>query len=174
MPVVDVLVPQMGEGLQEVLIVEFFKNPGDRIARDEPFYSMETDKATMDVECPHDGTLVEWLASTGDTLHIGAPVCRMEVAVVGGEARPAAELRSIPPRTRAYARRIRRQRRRSVRTQSSIRPCVWPCSRVLGAWLSFATQPRSTSIVSPDKRLNGVITLKPDLVAPWSALGAKT
>lgn len=103
MPVVDVLVPQMGEGLQEVLIVEFFKNPGDRIARDEPFYSMETDKATMDVECPHDGTLVEWLASTGDTLHIGAPVCRMEVAVMGGEARPAAELRSIPPRTRAYA-----------------------------------------------------------------------
>ena len=37
MPVVDVLVPQMGEGLQEVLIVEFFKKPGDRIARDEPF-----------------------------------------------------------------------------------------------------------------------------------------
>lgn len=109
MPVVDVLVPQMGEGLQEVLIVEFFKKPGDRITRDEPFYSMETDKATMDVECPHEGILVEWLADEGDTLEIGVPVCRMEVASLlspagtgaGGEG--TVDLRTIPPRTRAYA-----------------------------------------------------------------------
>lgn len=123
MPVVDVLVPQMGEGLQEVLIVEFFKKPGDQITRDEPFYSMETDKATMDVECPHEGILVEWLADEGDTLEIGVPVCRMEVASLlspagtgdsieepsvlpraagaGGEG--TVDLRTIPPRTRAYA-----------------------------------------------------------------------
>jgi pyruvate/2-oxoglutarate dehydrogenase complex dihydrolipoamide acyltransferase (E2) component len=81
MSVIDVLVPQMGEGLQEVLIVEFFKKPGERIERDEPFYSMETDKATMEVECPHEGVLVEWLAAEGDTLAIGVPVCRMEVEV---------------------------------------------------------------------------------------------
>lgn len=127
MPVVDVLVPQMGEGLQEVLIVEFFKKPGDRITRDEPFYSMETDKATMEVECPHEGILVEWLADEGDTLEIGVPVCRIEIASslppagdpvgtgdsieepsvlprsagAGGEG--TVDLRTIPPRTRAHA-----------------------------------------------------------------------
>lgn len=119
MPVVDVLVPQMGEGLQEVLIVEFLKKPGERVERDEPFYSMETDKATLEVECPYEGVLTEWLAAEGDTLSIGAPICRMEVAeaVVTASvaphgsapevvplARPAlTDLRSIPPRTRAFA-----------------------------------------------------------------------
>ena len=128
MSVIDILVPQMGEGLQEVLIVEFFKKPGDRIKRDEPFYSMETDKATMEVECPHEGTLIEWLAAEGDTLAIGVPVCRMEVTSPPQPSLPTAkegelegavsetlplgeglergdstDLRAIPPRTRAYA-----------------------------------------------------------------------
>ncbi|MBB6053575.1 2-oxo acid dehydrogenase subunit E2 [Armatimonas rosea] len=116
MSVIDVLVPQMGEGLQEVLLVEFFKKPGERITRDEPFYSMETDKATMDVECPHEGVLVEWLAAEGDTLAIGAPVCRMEVSVAAPEPTAAPSQPSlapaevpeerggwVPPRTRAYA-----------------------------------------------------------------------
>jgi pyruvate/2-oxoglutarate dehydrogenase complex dihydrolipoamide acyltransferase (E2) component len=109
MPIVDVLVPQMGEGLQEVLVVEFFKQPGEKIRRDELFYSMETDKATMEVESPHEGTLIEWLAGVGDTLDIGAPICRMQVE--DGPAVPLTpvmgnievDLRAIPPRTRAYA-----------------------------------------------------------------------
>ncbi len=107
MPIVDVLVPQMGEGLQEVLVVEFFKQPGEKIRRDELFYSMETDKATMEVESPHEGILIEWLAGVGDTLDIGAPICRMQVEetspltpVMGNTD---TDLRSIPPRTRAYA-----------------------------------------------------------------------
>jgi Pyruvate/2-oxoglutarate dehydrogenase complex, dihydrolipoamide acyltransferase (E2) component, and related enzymes len=126
MPIVDVLVPQMGEGLQEVLIVELTKKPGDRVRRDEPLYQMETDKATMEVESPHEGVLVEWLAGEGDTLAIGAPVARMEIEVsapvpaAGGNgsgrgvgASPMAALSegaaadarrlNIPPRTRAYA-----------------------------------------------------------------------
>jgi pyruvate/2-oxoglutarate dehydrogenase complex dihydrolipoamide acyltransferase (E2) component len=126
MPIVEVLVPQMGEGLQEVLIVEFTKKPGDRIRRDETFYNMETDKATMEVESPHDGVLIEWLAQEGDTVPIGAPIARMEVTATASNASgpsadgatigasPMAALtgdktsdlreRNIPPRTRAYAR----------------------------------------------------------------------
>lgn len=130
MPIVDVLVPQMGEGLHEVLIVEFAKKPGEPVQRDEPIYHMETDKATMEVESPHEGVIVEWLASEGDVVPIGAAIARMEVAdsAVAGNgaatgtaatAAPPAEtaaaasaspasspdLRagSIPPRTRAYA-----------------------------------------------------------------------
>src|SRR5256885_14647 len=46
----EILIPQMGEGLQEVVIVGFQKKPGDYIKRDELIYSMETDKAVMEVE----------------------------------------------------------------------------------------------------------------------------
>lgn len=80
MPVISVRIPQLGEGLQEALLVEFLKKPGDRIKRDDPIYTMETDKATTDVESPYEGTLVEWLVQTGSVLSIGTEIARMEVA----------------------------------------------------------------------------------------------
>lgn len=80
MPVVAVRIPQLGEGLQEALLVEFLKQPGDVIKRDEPIYVMETDKATTEVESPYDGTLVEWVVSEGQVLGIGTMIANMEVA----------------------------------------------------------------------------------------------
>jgi pyruvate/2-oxoglutarate dehydrogenase complex dihydrolipoamide acyltransferase (E2) component len=80
MPVISVRIPQLGEGLQEALLVEFLKKPGDQIKRDEPIYVMETDKATTDVESPYSGTLVEWTAQPGAVLEIGTEVAKMEVA----------------------------------------------------------------------------------------------
>ena len=81
MPVISVRIPQLGEGLQEALLVEFLKNPGDTIGRDDPIYVMETDKATTDVESPYDGTLVEWTVEPGSVLEIGAEIGKMEVSV---------------------------------------------------------------------------------------------
>lgn len=104
MPTVEVAVPQMGEGLQEVLVVSLAKRPGDPVRRDEVLYSMETDKATLDVESPCDGVLAEWLAAPGDTLPIGAPIVRIETGETASAA--PADLRAIPPRTRAYAREV--------------------------------------------------------------------
>ena len=80
MPVISVRIPQLGEGLQEALLVEFLKHPGDIIGRDDPIYVMETDKATTDVESPYDGTLVEWTVEPGTVLAIGAEIGKMEVA----------------------------------------------------------------------------------------------
>ncbi|MEE2639957.1 MAG: 2-oxo acid dehydrogenase subunit E2 [Planctomycetota bacterium] len=80
MPLISVRIPQMGEGLQEALLVEFLKHPGDSVQRDEPIYVMETDKATTDVESPYDGILAEWTAAPGTVLPIGSEVGKMEVA----------------------------------------------------------------------------------------------
>ena len=80
MPIISVRIPQLGEGLQEALLVEFLKQPGDQIKRDDPIYAMETDKATTDVESPYDGTLVEWTVEPGTVLEIGAEIGKMEVA----------------------------------------------------------------------------------------------
>src|SRR5579871_1475938 len=117
MAILEVRVPQMGEGLQEVIIHQFLKRPGDHVKRDELLYNMETDKAVMEVESAYEGTLQEWLCEEGAVLPIGAPVARMEVeetAPQAADAGPtgvnttsapeghtAADL-VIPPRTRAY------------------------------------------------------------------------
>ena len=132
MAVVNIAVPQMGEGLREVLILRLLKQPGDRVRRDEAMYAMETDKADMDVESPWAGILEEWLVSEGDVVAVGAPVARMRIEGTApgsapGPPSPAAALRAsrpaaaeatppaaqpdggrrpvlIPPRTRAYLR----------------------------------------------------------------------
>lgn len=112
MAVHEIRIPQMGEGLREVLVVELLKKPGDPVQRDEPIYSMETDKAAMEVESPHEGVLAEWLVKEGDVLEIGALIARIETtdgetATEGSPARETAAPASapvIPPRTRAYGR----------------------------------------------------------------------
>ncbi len=130
MPIISVRIPQLGEGLQEALLVEFLKQPGDEIKRDDPIYVMETDKATTDVESPYSGKLVEWTVETGTVLEIGAEIGKMEVAEgvkempaghgpaedhaepepvatassAGSAAKPAVRSGSvqIPPKTRKY------------------------------------------------------------------------
>lgn len=79
MPIVSVRIPQMGEGLQEALLVQFLKQPGDIVRRDEPIYVMETDKASTEVESPYAGRLIDWLEKEGTVLPIGTEVARMEV-----------------------------------------------------------------------------------------------
>ncbi len=80
MPIISIRIPQLGEGLQEALLVELLAKPGDFVKRDQPIYVMETDKATTDVESPYEGTLVKWTVETGSVLSIGTEIARMEVA----------------------------------------------------------------------------------------------
>ena len=80
MPVISIRIPQLGEGLQEALLVEFIKRPGDHVQRDEPIYVMETDKATTDVESPYEGTLVKWTVEPGSVLSIGSEIGKIDVA----------------------------------------------------------------------------------------------
>lgn len=121
MPTVSVRIPQLGEGLQEALLVEFLKEPGDTIKRDEPIYVMETDKAVTEVESPYEGKLVEWIVEPSSVLPIGTEVAKMEVAEgvrempmahgpdspgtvpsFSGATAPNKASVPIPPRTRKY------------------------------------------------------------------------
>src|SRR2546426_3172756 len=74
MPVVEIRIPQLGEGLQEARIIRFLKRRGDPVARDEPIYEMETDKAVMEIESPSAGILGAWEAKEDDVLPIGAVI----------------------------------------------------------------------------------------------------
>lgn len=121
MQLIDILVPQLGEGLQEARIVKFLKEPGETVQRDEPLYQIETDKAVMEIESPHTGTLHEWLVNEEEVIPVGSPIARLQTqaargqkgdkAVVAGDMSPArlrvtkpARRLIIPPRTRAYCR----------------------------------------------------------------------
>ena len=79
MPIETIQIPQLGEGLQEALLVEYLRQPGDEVKRDEPLYVLETDKATTEVESSFEGRVVEWTAVTGQVLPIGTEIGTMEV-----------------------------------------------------------------------------------------------
>src|SRR6266542_3270394 len=102
----EIRVPQLGEGLREVRIVELLRRPGDMLRRGDTLYVVETDKSTVELESPNDGQLLEWRAAPGDVVSIGGTV-----AIVGPplDATPPEvplppSTRLIPPRTRAHAR----------------------------------------------------------------------
>ncbi|MFI4862254.1 MAG: 2-oxo acid dehydrogenase subunit E2 [Phycisphaerales bacterium JB063] len=102
MPIVPIRIPQLGEGLAEAILVEFIKQPGDVVKRDDPLYTMETDKANSDVESPFDGKIVAWSVEPGSVLPIGAEVGQMEVAegvkdVSTNPHRPPAQAASPAP-----------------------------------------------------------------------------
>jgi len=82
-------IPQMGEGLQEAQIIQFYKSEGDIVGRDEPLYQMETDKALVIVEAPSAGRVDAWLCKAGDVLAIGAPVARIIPDEVSSDASTA-------------------------------------------------------------------------------------
>ncbi|CAG0961367.1 pyruvate dehydrogenase E2 component (dihydrolipoamide acetyltransferase) [Burkholderiales bacterium] len=105
----ELAVPQLGEGLREVRIVEILRRAGDAVLRGEPIYVVETDKSTVELEAPFDGTIEGWTVSPGDVVQIGAVVARIvrpgaTVAASGGDAPRGAPQVPIPPRTRAHAR----------------------------------------------------------------------
>lgn len=123
MNLIELCVPQMGEGLHEVLILEFLKKAGDPIRRGDHIYNMETDKTVLEVESPHDGVLHGWCVSERATLAIGATVALIELsgksevngsvpAVPHDTKMPSVtgpngnRHGSIPPRSRAYATRL--------------------------------------------------------------------
>ena len=54
----EIRVPQLGEGLREARIVQLLCAPGAPLRRGDRLYVIETDKTTVELEAPFDGTLL--------------------------------------------------------------------------------------------------------------------
>lgn len=64
--------PDIGEGIAEAEVVEWFVSVGDVVAEDQPVAAMMTDKATIELESPVAGTIIERVGEVGDMLAIGS------------------------------------------------------------------------------------------------------
>jgi len=77
--------PDVGEGVAEAELVEWHVAVGDLVREDAILAAVMTDKATVEIPSPVEGTVV-WLgAGIGDTVAVGAPIIRIEVAGEAGE-----------------------------------------------------------------------------------------
>jgi 2-oxoglutarate dehydrogenase E2 component (dihydrolipoamide succinyltransferase) len=82
----DIRVPTLGESVTEATIGKWFKQPGDRVAVDEPLVELETDKVTIEVPAPAAGVLSEIAVKNGETVAVGALLGQIAEGGAAGKA----------------------------------------------------------------------------------------
>ncbi|NPV86201.1 MAG: 2-oxo acid dehydrogenase subunit E2 [Anaerolineae bacterium] len=73
---VDILMPPLSQTMDTLVLVAWLKKEGDRVAKGEPLFTVETDKATLEVEAPGEGIL-RVLASPGEEIKAGVLIGRL-------------------------------------------------------------------------------------------------
>jgi len=77
---ITIELPHVGESVVEGTIGKWLKQPGESVKRYEPLVEIITDKVTMEVPSPVEGSVVRLLAEEGDTLPMGAPIAEVATA----------------------------------------------------------------------------------------------
>ncbi|MFN5821195.1 MAG: biotin/lipoyl-containing protein, partial [Novosphingobium sp.] len=90
--------PDIGEGIAEAEIVTWHVKVGDRIEEDGKIADVMTDKATVEMESPVSGVVLEVAGAEGDMIAIGSPLVVIETDGEGEveEVAPAAKAESAP------------------------------------------------------------------------------
>tara|TARA_Y100000996_G_scaffold410812_1_gene393808 strand:+ start:1305 stop:2714 length:1410 start_codon:yes stop_codon:yes gene_type:complete len=65
---IDILLPELGEGISNVEIRDVLVKKGDSIKKDQVILVLETDKASMEIPSEHDGVISELYIKTGDKI----------------------------------------------------------------------------------------------------------
>lgn len=80
---VDVVMPKMGESLQEGTVIKWLKKVGESVERDEMILEISTDKVDTEVPSPVSGTIAEILVNEGETVEVGVVIAKIST---GGSA----------------------------------------------------------------------------------------
>ncbi|HJP21022.1 MAG: biotin/lipoyl-containing protein [Alphaproteobacteria bacterium] len=75
---VDIVVPEVGEGVTEATIVQWLKAPGDGVAAGEIILEIMTDKVNVEIESPASGVLTEILFGADEELRVGTVIGRID------------------------------------------------------------------------------------------------
>ena len=82
----EVIMPKMGDGMEEGTLLEWLKKDGEAVKSGEVIGTIQTDKATLELEAPGSGRLAGILISPGDTVPVGKPIALL---LKEGESVPA-------------------------------------------------------------------------------------
>ena len=76
----DFKLPDIGEGVTEGEIVEWFVRTGDAVKEDDPMVEVMTDKATVTIGAPCDGRVEELRFEIGSVARVGQVILTLESA----------------------------------------------------------------------------------------------
>ena len=82
----EVIMPKMGDGMEEGTLLEWLKKDGEAVRSGEVIGTIQTDKATLELEAPGSGKLAGILIQPGETVPVGKPIALL---LKDGESVPA-------------------------------------------------------------------------------------
>ncbi|MFI4965527.1 MAG: 2-oxoglutarate dehydrogenase complex dihydrolipoyllysine-residue succinyltransferase [Caulobacterales bacterium] len=89
----DIMTPALGESVTEATVARWTKKAGDAVRKDEILVELETDKVSLEVAAPSDGTLSEIAFEEGATVEPGAVLGK----ITEGAAAPKAAASTPAP-----------------------------------------------------------------------------
>ena len=88
--IIEVKVPMLSESVSEGTLLEWKKQIGEAVGRDEILIDIETDKVVLEVPAPQAGVLVEIVAQNGETVAADQVLARIDTAATAAVAPAAA------------------------------------------------------------------------------------
>jgi len=76
--IVEIVMPKMGESIIEGTILEWKKNIGDRVLKDEILLEISTDKVDSEIPSSAEGTIIEILADVNQTVEVGKVIAKID------------------------------------------------------------------------------------------------
>ena len=94
--ITEVTVPDIGE-FHNIPIIEILVKIGDRVSKDSPLLTLESDKATLDVPSPMSGIVKQLKVALGDRVSLGSSILTLEASDTVGPPATAAIAPSDAP-----------------------------------------------------------------------------
>ncbi len=82
----EVIMPKMGDAMEEGTLLKWLKSEGDEVSAGDPIAEIETDKVTLELEAEDSGTLAQLIASEGQDIPVGEAI-----AFIAGEGEEVPE-----------------------------------------------------------------------------------
>ena len=98
---IEFKLPEVSDGVKTVDIAEIKVKAGDVITAGQVVMDLETEKAVVELECPHAGTVAKVLVSAGQSVPIGTALLSIEAGVAS--ATPVAAPQAASPSKQAAA-----------------------------------------------------------------------
>ena len=90
------VLPALGDHVNEVTITRWLKNTGERFEPDEPLLEVSTDKVETEIPAPGAGTLLEILTAENEVVEIGAALAVLAASEVTDPVPAATEVMPAP------------------------------------------------------------------------------
>jgi len=142
--------PDLGEGLTEAEIREWYVKEGETITLDEPMVSVETAKAVVDIPAPSSGVLLKRFGEPGELVRTGSPMAEFKEAY-----KTTGTVVGIMPQNDTLMERLSNLPRLDLShpsnyTTTKATPAVRALAKQLNVNLDTITPSREDGVITPD------------------------